>query len=175
MQDATQKSRRFARAVESSAGRAAQDVQDVQGLKTAESLAWVAWLILLLAGACRGEESRAQQARALLERIAAMDLRAPPDQRARQIEQLRALPLADAQLVRVRDACSAAHAGLLSAEREQEAVRRKLDQVSDAGLEQAELAGLSAAIARAGERLRAAHTALPDCEQKTRELLEQYR
>jgi len=138
-------------------------------------MAWVAWLILLLACGCRGGDSRSQQARALLERIAAMDLRAPLDQRARQIERLSGLPLADEQLVKVRDACSAAHAGLLAAEHEQQDVRSKLDQVGDAGLSQTELSALGSALARAGARLRTAHAALPDCEDKTRELLARYR
>jgi hypothetical protein len=132
-------------------------------------------VILLAACDCRAGDQRAQQARALLERIAAMDLRAPPDERARQVERLRALALADEALVKVRDACAAAHAGLLAAERDQQAVRDKLDSAGDAGLPQAELSALRSAIARASARLRAAHAALPDCENKTRELLTRYR
>jgi hypothetical protein len=133
--------------------------------------------MLAMAGIrCDCGDSRAQQARALLERIGALDLRAPADQRARQIERLRALSLRDPELAGVRDACALAHAGLLAAESEQTDARRRLDRAGDAGvLRELELASIATAVQRAGERLRDAHGALPTCETQTRALLERYR
>jgi hypothetical protein len=104
-----------------------------------------------------------------------MDPRAPVEQRARQLERLRAVPLEDPELARVRDGCAAAHAGLLAAEEEQAAIRARLDQAPDGGVGQAELALMAALVARAGERLEAAQHALPECEQQTRALLARYR
>jgi hypothetical protein len=138
-------------------------------------VAWVARLILCLGCACGSENSRAQEARALLERIAALDLRAPPAERARQIEHLRALQLADPDLARVRGACVLAHAGLLAAESEQAGVRSRLDRAGDAGLREPELTLVAATVRQAGERLRDAQAALPECETRTRALLERYR
>src|SRR5688572_8038993 len=91
--------------------------------------ATMAWLTATVLFGCGGEDARAQEAQALLERIARLDLRAPAHERARRIEHLRALTLADPELARVRDACTLAHAGLLAAESEQDAVRQQLDQV----------------------------------------------
>ncbi len=138
-------------------------------------VAWVARLILCLGCACGSEESRGTEARALLERIASLDLRASVSQRARQIERLRALQLAHPELARVRDACALAHAGLLAAESEQAGVRDRLDRAGDGGLRETELAQLAAAVKQAGERLHDAQGALPECETRTRELLERYR
>lgn len=137
--------------------------------------ALIAWLAAAGGLGCGGEDPRAQQARALLERIARLDLRGPADERARRIEQLRALALTDPQLVRVRDACALAHAGLLAAESEQAAVRERLDRTGDAAINPPELALMAAQVQQAGARLRDAHDALPECETRTRELLERQR
>jgi len=135
----------------------------------------VARLILCLGWACGSEDSRAAEARALLERIGSLDLRASAGERARKIERLRALQLAHPELAHVRDACALAHAGLLAAESEQAGVRDRLDQAGDGGLREAELTRLAAAVKQAGERLHDAQAALPECETRTRELLERYR
>jgi hypothetical protein len=137
--------------------------------------AWLARLMLCLACSCGSDDSHAQQARALLERIAALDLQATASHRAGQIQRLRGLKLAHQDLARVRDACVLAHAGLLAAESEQAAVRGKLDRAGDAGLREPELTVVAAALRQAGERLRDAQQALPECETRTRALLERYR
>jgi hypothetical protein len=137
--------------------------------------ALVAYLIPALALGCGNDDSGAEQARALLDRIARLDLRAPADERARRIEQLRALALTDPQLARVRDACALAHAGLLAAESEQAAVREQLDQPRDAPIGPAELAEMAARVKQAGQRLGDARSSLPECDAHTRALLERYR
>ena len=134
----------------------------------------------LTAGAalgCGSEDRRAEQARALLERIARLDPGGPADERARRIEHLRALELKDPELVRVRDACALAHAGLLAAESDQAAVRQKLDRAgaSDAAISPPEVALMAVQVQRASDRLRDAHGALPECERSTRALLERHR
>lgn len=138
-------------------------------------LPWVAGLILVLALACSSDNSHAEQARALLERIAALDPQAPLERRAGQLERLRELPLRHPDLVRARDACQKAHSGLLSAEAEQTLVRARLDRVGDGGLALDELADMRAMVTQAAERLHAARGALPECEDQTRALVARYR
>jgi hypothetical protein len=137
--------------------------------------ACIASLILALLSGCGSSESHNEQVGALLQAIGTLDLRAPIDRRARQIERLRALPLKDPKLVHVRDSCVLAHAGLLAAESEQAGVRRKLDLAGDGGLTQPELVSIAASVRQAGERLRDAQGALPECEAQTRALLEPQR
>ena len=175
MQDRTQKSARCcARAPAGRApNRAMRSVYFQRKCRRIEGA--VAALILIGALGCGSENSRAEQARALLERIAAVNPDAPRAQRARQLEQLRAVPLQDPELARVRDACALAHAGLLEAEGEQEAVRVRLDRAGDGGLPPLEVLAMQAALAQAGEKLRAAHGMLPECEGQTRVLTERYR
>jgi hypothetical protein len=147
----------------------------MNGWPNSALLALVACLIPAAALGCGRDDSGAEQARALLDRIARLDLRSPADERARRIEQLRALALTDPQLARVRDACALAHAGLLAAESEQAAVRKQLDQPRDAAISQAELAVMAAKVQQASQRLRDAQGALPECETHTRALLERHR
>lgn len=93
-----------------------------------------------------------------------------------QIEALRTLPLKEPELVKLREACVAAHAGLVDAERQQAQVRARLDAAGpNDRLQQSELAKLGESLAKAGEQLRKANEAVPDCEARTRELVKQYR
>lgn len=147
----------------------------MQRSKTSAKPAWVAWLILLLAFGCDGERSRADQARKLLERIARVHPSDPFPAREQQLEALRSLPLAEPDLVELRDVCSAAHAGLLAAEREQADVRARLDAAGSQKLPEQELSQLAGALAQAGQKLGKAQAVLPKCEQGTRELLARYR
>jgi hypothetical protein len=130
----------------------------------------VAGLILLACAACACGNSRRSEARALLERISAVDLHAPFSARATQVERLRALPLHDAALAAVRDQCARVHAGLLAAERAQVDARERLEHVASGQLGQTELAAIAAAVAQAGRQLQAAQGDLPACERSTREL-----
>lgn len=136
---------------------------------------FVAGLILFAGVGCNSENSRAQQARTLLERIARIDHRAPLPERRVQVDALRTLPLKEQDLVQMRDVCAAAHGGLLAAESEQAEVRARLDDAGTRDLAQPELAQLGQQLAQAGEKLRKANAALPDCEARTRTLLERYR
>ncbi len=143
--------------------------------KTSANAARVAGLILLCTVGCNDDNSRAQQARALLERIARIDHRAPLSERRAHIEALRTLPLKDDDLVQMRDVCAAAHGGLVAAESEQAEVRARLDQAGTKDLPQPELAQLGQRLAQAAGKLSKANAALPDCEARTRKLLERYR
>ena len=73
-------------------------------------------MILPVALCCGCGNSSRMEAVALLERISAVDLDAPYARREGPIKALSELPLATAELVKVRDACSKAHGGLLRAE-----------------------------------------------------------
>jgi hypothetical protein len=121
-------------------------------------------------GACHGEKSEREPTLELLGRISAIDVHAPFADRAARLRDLMGLPLADPRLIRVRDQCALAHGGLLSAEREQAAVRVRIDRGDREPVVATELAGLQEALARAAASLRDAHTSLPDCERSTREL-----
>jgi hypothetical protein len=129
-------------------------------------------LIPLLALACGGQNSEREQAKALLERIARVDLRASFEVRAQQIDALRSLPLREPALHELREQCVKAHAGLLAAERQQVAARQRIDSAEDAGRrDQAELAAIAAQLSQAANLLRAAHAALPECERRARNLV----
>lgn len=130
-------------------------------------------MILLSGPGCGGNNSQRREAEALLARISAVDLSAPFDQRARQVERLRALQVHDPQLAGVRDACVRVQAGLLEAERQQAAARERLAGSSKPS--EAELDAVARKVASAGARLRQAQAELPACERSTRELAERYR
>lgn len=119
---------------------------------------------------CSGNSARAE-ALALLERISAVDLRAPFERRQRQVDALASLPLASTELAKVRDACSKAHGGLLSAERAQAAARTELDRLAaQSERDQSQLAAVAEQLAGAARQLQAAQTALPTCEARARDL-----
>jgi hypothetical protein len=132
----------------------------------------VAVLILLLACACGGDNSQHEQARALLERISALDLNATPAERKRRLDRLHALPLTEERLVRVRDLCLEAHTGLLAAELEQTVARKRLDaaQSGAPNPDRKELEAIAAQVAHAATTLREAQAVLPECEQSMRGL-----
>src|SRR5262245_36434441 len=111
---------------------------------------FVAALIPLLALACSRQNSEREEARSLLERIAAVDLRASFDQRAQRIDALRELALSSPKLHAVRERCVEAHAGLLAAERQQAAARIRIERAEDAGRrDPAEVAAIAATLAGA--------------------------
>ena len=136
-----------------------------------EIQAFVAAMILSSALACGARNSSRQEAQALLERISAVDLSAPHERRAQQVEALAKLPLASTELAAVRDACAKAHGGLLSAEREQAAARAALDRLAAAPeRDQTQLAAVAAQLSSAAGQLQAAQAALPTCETRARDL-----
>lgn len=133
---------------------------------------FVAGLIPLFVLACGSQNSEREEARALLWRIADVDLRAPFDQRAQQIEALRTMKLGSRELLGAREQCVHAHAGLLAAERQQADARTRIGRAEDAGQrDPAELVAIAAALADAAKGLRAAHAAIPQCEDRVRELM----
>jgi len=137
--------------------------------KTSANWPFVAGLILLWCASCHSSNSEREDAEALLSRIASVDLRAPLDLRAQQIESLRTLPLHSPALASVRDGCARVHAGLLAAEQEQVRARDRLGRTRQP-VSQAELSEIAADIAAAGQRLQKANAELPACQQATRKL-----
>ena len=119
--------------------------------KTAVNAACVAGLILLLGVGCSEENSRAQQARTLLERIARIDRKAPlPDRRA-QVEALRSLaaergrPREDARCL-----CARRMAGSSRPRASRPRSGSRDRQRGDQDLEQKELSQLGLRLAQAG-------------------------
>jgi hypothetical protein len=137
--------------------------------KTAAIRPFVAGMILLSAANCRNANSERADAQALLARIAAVDVHAPPEQRAQQIAELRRLPLHSVALERVRDSCARVHAGLLAAEEQQVRARDRLGRAPQP-VTQAELTEIAAEISQAGQRLKQANAELPACQRATRDL-----
>jgi hypothetical protein len=134
--------------------------------------AFVAALIPFFALACGTQNSQHEQAQALLERIARLDLRASFESRAQQIDALRRVQLREPALSQLRERCVQAHAGLLAAERQQLDARTRIERAEDAGQrDAAEIASIAAQLAQAAESLRTAHAALPECERRARELV----
>jgi hypothetical protein len=141
----------------------------MQRTKTSAIRPFVAGLILLWCASCHSANSEREDAEALLARIAAIDLRAPLDLRAQQIERLRTLPVRSPALANVRDGCARVHAGLLAAEKEQVRARERLGHARQP-VSQAELTQIAADIAEAGQRLQKANAELPACQDATRKL-----
>lgn len=133
----------------------------------------VAWVVVgaCVVAACDLGGAEREQVRAFLARVAAVDLRAPAEERERQIAALRDVALSDPGLVRVREQCVSAHAGLLAAERAQAAARQELDRAGPSGLEQVALTRIAGDVARAGQTLRAAQAVLPECQQSVGRLM----
>jgi hypothetical protein len=132
---------------------------------------FVAVLIPILASACGGRNSEREEARELLTRISKLDLNASFEQRGQQIEALRGVKLSVPALHEARERCLQAHAGLLAAERQQADSRARIDRAeADGRRDRAELAAIAAGLADAARALQHAHRALPECEQRAREL-----
>lgn len=135
-------------------------------------------MILLGALGCSGKKGEREAAISLLERISALDIEAPSEARARQIDALAQLPLRDPELAHVRDQCVMAHQGLLRAELEQDGARAALEVAAkrhgDGGIPPAETQAIAARIKRSNQALAEAQQALPDCDQNSRKLVERF-
>lgn len=124
---------------------------------------------LALAG-CNAERD---QALALLDRVNAIDISAPPAQRMPQLTALESLRLGNTQLSQMQQLCAGAHRALIDAEVEQAKARHALDTAS-AGhsasqrLETAKT--VAATIERSTKKLEQAQSTFPECERQTREL-----
>lgn len=139
--------------------------RDARGPKAAAIVRIVAALILVSALGCGDDNSQREQVNALLARIAALDLHAPPAERAKQIAALRALPLRSQGLAHMRDLCAQAHSGLLDAEREQADARQKLDRAAQSPTrDEAALFAIAASVATAQRSLGMAQRALGECQ-----------
>jgi hypothetical protein len=124
--------------------------------------------------ACAREKSEFEEARALLERISALDPGASGPQRKARLDALSALPLTDPALARLRDQCFLAHGGLLRAELEQAAARARLSRLEG---RDAAAPDVQQQAAVAAEEIRRSDAALADargpfdqCTRETRAL-----
>jgi hypothetical protein len=91
--------------------------------------------------------------------------------RGQQIAELRTLKLSVPTLHEARERCVQAHAGLLAAERQQADSRARIERAeADGRRERSELDAIAASLAEAARALQHAHQALPECEQKARDL-----
>jgi hypothetical protein len=125
--------------------------------------------------ACDADRERHEQVQALLSAIEAVDPRMPAEKRAPQVQALRDLRLRDQRLDHTRDICVKVHEGLLTAEREQrlaiKALQAAAQRYPDGGLPPEQKAEITATIERSEQAHARALKGVPDCEQRSRELM----
>ena len=135
---------------------------------------WAVALLWCTAG-CSGRTTVDAEAQALVDALQALDVAGTPARREAQLRILRSLALTDPGLVKTREQCVTVHAGLQTAEDEQEGARGALAAAAarprDGGLPAAEAERIHAAIQRSEAARKKAAAALPACEQATRDLL----
>lgn len=126
-------------------------------------------LLLLLASAgCNGESAAKTEAHDLLQRIQAIEDDTSLEARKKALDALVLLRLESSDNRKARDACHAAHAGLLAAETEQAIAKKALDEAQK-GPSGAPLSAQSGklvadAIERSNRALAAAQKHFPSCE-----------
>ncbi len=134
--------------------------------------------LALWLGASGCGDSERDQARLLLDRIEAVDIRAPHREREVQLAELEAFRLGSGRLAEVRDLCLEAHRALISAEKQQAVAREALRTAGSAkGLANGELPADSpqvstaaAAIESSDRQLGHAKRAFPKCQREIRAL-----
>jgi hypothetical protein len=136
-------------------------------------LAHVAMLILLPVVACNAQSEERAEARDLLQRLNAVDDQHSLAERSAALDSLQRLRLVSADHVRTRDACHAAHLGLLRAETLQATARQALAKGSEPGgaLSAHEATAITDDIAASNKALADAKARFPACESATRDLL----
>ena len=135
---------------------------------------YIIFLLLALPTICGCRDGKREQGRALLERIEAVDIKAPYTKRKVSVAALEALELTDRELVRVRNLCLKAHQALIDTEERQAQARNSLDAVTQGDPKASIPADRASAIAEALEdsnrELRRAIEAFPYCEREVRSL-----
>ena len=148
--------------------------QRVQKTRAAVSSLHVATLILCTSVACDSRSAERVEARDLLVHLNAVSDETSLVQRSAALAELQHLRLAVPEHVRARDACHAAHLGLLEAESLQASARKAMASSAPqpgGALSKAEAAAITNDIERSNKALATAKANLPVCERATRELL----
>ena len=117
--------------------------------------------------------SEREQALALLERVNAIDISAPPAERMPQLLALESLQLRDEPLHKIQQLCAGAHRALIDAEVEQSKARHSLDTAeanSTPAQRLAQTQQIADSIARSTAKLQQAQDSFPECEHRAREL-----
>lgn len=120
------------------------------------------------------QDAKRQQGRTLLERVEAVDIKAPYSKREAALTALATLELTDNDLARIRALCLKAHQALLESETLQARARRALDSKASAEPKGTISAETSVIVAAASEQsnanLKIAMTTFPRCEREIRSL-----
>jgi hypothetical protein len=133
------------------------------------------FVMSFVSAACSGS-SQDREARLFLERIEGISVEAPIDVRGPKIEELERMPLADASLVSLRDACVRAHRMLLRAEQGQENARLLLSTASaERGTLDADTSRrISQAIAQSTDDVDESRRLFVSCDGPVRELASRF-
>lgn len=133
---------------------------------------------LLYAGCTSGPSER-EQGRALLEQLQRLEPSSPTALRAKELDELDALPLSEPELREVRAVCSGVHRSLLQAEVKQASARQALEAAQreqrDGGIAPEQALRIATAIRESDAELHSASVALPECQSRLRELTVRYR
>jgi hypothetical protein len=120
------------------------------------------------------QDSKQEQGRALLERIEAVDIKAPYATRKATVAALATLELTDRELGRVRELCLKAHQALLETEERQAQARQGLDAVTRgnprASIPPDRASAIAGALEESNRKLRSAIETFPYCEREVRSL-----
>lgn len=131
---------------------------------------YLGWVVSVLLCACGSER---EQALALLERVNAIDISAPPAQRMPHLMALESLRLQETTLNQTQQLCASAHRALIDAEVEQAKARHALDTAENNATPEQRLAQakqITVAIERSTTKLQQAQESFPECERQAREL-----
>ncbi len=134
------------------------------------------FLLLAAAGGCGADKAKEQaEARDLLTRLNAIEDDTSLATRKKALDALELLPLSSPANRAAREACHAAHVGLLKAETEQAVAKQTLDDADKgpvaARLPAGDAQGVSEAIARSNAALEEAQKHFPACEQAMQALI----
>jgi hypothetical protein len=135
------------------------------------SLSGVGLLFALPAGC--GDDRVRNEALLFLDRYDQIDMHAPTVARRPLIEDLRDLSMTTPDVVHARDACVAAHMGLLEAEERHEAARTELIEASEGGdrpLEMDAAARIEAAINESNDAIERSPALFERCYREVRSL-----
>ena len=139
----------------------------------------VAACLVLLAGACTGDDGAREQGRQLLEALTALQDVESLSDRSRMLDELVKVPLANPEHAAVRQTCVEAHRQLLQAEIEQASAKQTMETASAkaaGGPLPGEVAKeINAAISRSDAALAAAKQRFPECQRSIQGLMTKLR
>jgi hypothetical protein len=144
-------------------------------MTAARVLAFAMVVLLSSVPACDGCNDKRSQARTLLRALNTLSDKRSLSDRSQALAELGQVELSEPALVRTRESCRAAHAGLLDAETAQTSARQALERASqqgrDAGLSGDSAAAIARDIEQSNQALAQAKVRFPECERAMRELI----